>query len=60
MPELIGKKKKQNVQFSCSSCGNKTVYPPKNKIFDKGIILIKKYLQKNEWKLVKGNFGVSM
>ncbi len=58
IPELVpsfeGKKKNKKLILTCSACGKDEVKTHKTKEEEKGIDLILKYLENNEWKIAKG------
>ena len=49
IPALIGSKKDINIELKCSACGKTSAVVCNNKIEEKGLDLIIKYLQKNTW-----------
>ena len=63
IPELFpiveGKKKKRKLFFKCSACCQTVEKKGKNSDENKGIDLILKYLENNDWKIKKGNMVLS-
>jgi translation initiation factor 5 len=63
IPELLpiveGKKKKRKLFFKCSACCHTVEKNGKNNDENKGIDLILKYLENNDWKIKKGNMVLS-
>ena len=53
-PEIIGKKKRKSIKVKCSACGYYDKLNGSNKYFTKGVDSLIKYLDKNEWKVIKG------
>ena len=54
LPSVEGKKKNKKLTMSCSACGSSTEMKGVSKDETKGIDLIIKYMDKNEWKIKKG------
>lgn len=54
IPNLVRIKKKKKIVMKCSACGSNYDYVPANKLDEKGLDLIVKYLEKNEWKIKRG------
>ena len=55
MPSVEGKKKNKKLVLSCSACGKSGVKHHSSKDEEKGIDMIIKYLDNNEWKVTKGS-----
>ena len=54
LPSVEGKKKNKKLIMSCSACGKSHEKKHSNKEEEKGIDLIQKYLDTNEWVIKKG------
>ena len=54
LPSVEGKKKNKKLIMTCSACGKSSEISSTAKDVSKGIDLIIKYLEKNEWKIKKG------
>lgn len=54
IPSLEGKKKKKKIVMKCSACGAQYDYIAANKLDEKGLDLIIKYLEREEWKIKRG------
>ena len=55
LPEVVGKKKRKNINIKCSACGYYGCLEGEGKYFSKGIDLLIKYIDKSGWKVIKGN-----
>jgi len=55
IPSVEGKKKNKNLNVTCSACGSVCILNHSNKINQKMVDVIIKYVEKNEWKVTKGN-----
>lgn len=54
LPSVEGKKKNKKLIMSCSACGNSCEMTGTSKEEVKGVDMIIKYIDKNEWKIKKG------
>merc|ERR1711916_195945 len=54
LPSVEGKKKNKKLTMACSACGHSEVMIGGSKERCKGIDLIIKFMDKNEWKIKKG------
>lgn len=54
MPSKEGKKKNTKLNLTCSACGNSEIKIFKNKEEEKGVDLILKFLENNDWPISKG------
>ena len=52
------KKKNKKLILTCSACGKKSEKKANNKHEEKGVDMIIKYLDKNEWKIKKGTMVI--
>ena len=53
-PSYEGKKKNKKLILTCGACGNSVIKTHVSKDEEKGIDLILKYLENNEWTITKG------
>ena len=58
LPSVEGKKKNKKLILTCSACGKKSEKKANNKHEEKGVDMIIKYLDKNEWKIKKGTMVI--
>ena len=54
LPTVEGKKKNKRLTMSCSACGHSTEMKGNSKDEIRGIDMIIKYMDKNDWKIKKG------
>jgi translation initiation factor 5 len=54
IPKLVGSKKRVELYLNCNACNNETKVVSNKKNVEKGIDILTKYLQTNEWKINKG------
>jgi len=52
-PKLVGSKKRAELYLSCNACNNESKVVSNKKNIEKGIDILTKYLQNNEWKVAK-------